>query len=373
MAAKQPISKPDSPPSNYDAGRGIIKGHESGVRVSYCRPCADDKWSAVIQQLDHANLAQLPEWLMAIRKAYGHTPIYLQAEDGNGRFGILPSFLVYRRLFGTVVTSMPFLDAGGPCSSSESLARVLVNSLIKEATRCGARLIELRCTVEMDLPVPPMRNKVSLVLPLTANSGSLWREFDPKVRNQIRKAERSGLSVELNGAEKLDDFYDVFAANMRELGSPVHSRGFFDAIFDAFRKKARVALVRKGPIVVGGLIALAFKDTLAVPWASSLREYFSLCPNMLLYWETIRSACTEGFQRFDFGRSSRNSGTYNFKRQWGALEKPLYWYTIPIHSNHVSRLSPVNGQGALLVRLWQHVPLSVTRWLGPHIRKYLTQ
>jgi len=350
------------------------KGRQnSSIRVTHWQPEGNERWRALIQQMDHANLAQAPEWFAAIRNAYGHTPLYLQAEDTQGQVAILPSFLVRSRLFGTVVTSMPFLDTGGPCSSSPTLARVLVDSLIREATRLGADFIELRCTVEMDLPVQAYKEKVTLVLPLTPDPDSLWNQLNAKVRNQVRKAERSGLSVEFGGAEKLGEFYKVFSVNMRDLGSPVHAQGFFSAMFDAFEGKARIALVRKGGVTIGGLIALSFMDTMVVPWASSLRQYSSLCPNMLLYWEALRTACKEGFQRFDFGRSSRNSSTYRFKRQWGALEEPLFWYTIPISSNHKMRLSKDDEGMAFLVQLWKRLPLGFTRWVGPHIRKYLTQ
>jgi len=332
-----------------------------------------DICSSLINQMDQANLAQAPEWCDVINKAYGHTPLYLKAEDTEGQIGVLPSFLVRNRLFGTVVTSMPFLDAGGPCSPSDSLAHVLVDALIEEAKKRGAGLVELRCTAEMDLPVPAMKEKVNLFLPLPSNPDCLWRKLNAKVRNQIRKAERSGLSVDFGGVEKLNEFYETFAVNMRDLGSPVHSKQFFSAIFDSFGDKARIALVRKGTTAIGGLVALAFKNTITVPWASSLRQYFSLCPNMLLYWETLRVACKEGFRRFDFGRSTRDSSTYHFKRQWGALEEQLFWYTIPMGSGHNVRLSRADSRGAFLVEIWKRLPLAVTRRFGPHIRKYLTQ
>jgi serine/alanine adding enzyme len=152
----------------------------------------------------------------------------------------------------------------------------------------------------------------------------------------------------------------------------VHARKFFSTLFDTFGDKARIALVYKGSVPIGGLIALAFKDTLVVPWASSLREHFSLCPNMILYWETLRAACTEGFRRFDFGRSNRGSSTFRFKRQWGAVEEPLFWYTIPIGAQRRERLVSNGKRRVLLAQTWQRLPLGVTRWLGPHIRKYIT-
>jgi len=354
-------------------GERMVKSRDSRVRVTRWSPDGKDRWSGLVAETEHANLAHAPEWFEVIQNAYGHTPLYLQAEDADGQRAVLPAFLVRSRIFGTVVASMPFLDGGGPCGTAGDLAHTAVHSLIEEAARLGAGSVELRSTVEIDLSVPALKDKVNLVRSLPGDAGELWGQLDARVRNQVRKAERSGLSVEFGHREVLDAFYDVFAVNMRDLGSPVHACAFFDAILEAFGDRARVGLVRKGPTVIGGLIALAFKDTLVVPWASSLHQYLALCPNVLLYWETLAAACREGFARFDFGRSSRDSGTYRFKRQWGAQEVPLYCYEVPIRRGGGRSVSPADSRGARLVALWRRLPLGVTRWVGPRVRKYLTQ
>ncbi len=345
----------------------------STTQVTHWTPADSGQWSTLVGKTDHANLAHAPEWFEAIRNAYGHTPLYLQAESAAGHLAILPAFLLKSRLFGTVVASMPFLDGGGPCSTTAELGQVAVASLIEEATRLGAGAVELRSTVELDLPVPASQSKFNMIRRLPEDGDALWRGLDAKVRNQVRKAERSGLSVEFGHREALNAFYDVFAVNMRDLGSPVHGRAFFASILDAFGDRARIALVRKGPTVIGGLVALAFKDTMVVPWASSLRRYFALCPNVLLYWETLALACREGFQRFDFGRSSRDSGTYRFKGQWGAEEVPLYHYQLTTRPGGDRTLSPTDSRGAMLVAVWSRLPVAVTRKIGPLVRRYLTQ
>ena len=345
----------------------------------------DAVWQETVEALPTSTLAHAPEWLDAIRNGYGHTPLYLRGEDADGRAGVLPAFVVRRPLLGTVVSSMPFLDTGGPCAASPELAHALVAQLVREARQRGARVVELRCTERLALERPPMENKVNLALPLPADPDQLWQRVGGAIRNQIRKAERSGLTVEFGHMEFLAPFYEAFAVRMRDLGSPVHARGFLAAVLESFGPRARIALVRKGPTPVGGLVALAHKDSLVIPWATCLKEYFALCPNMLMYWETLRAACREGFRRFDFGRSSRNSGTYQFKRQWGAHEEPTFWYTLPLAprrpdvtaahvSPHASADAPHNGHGKdLVVKAWQRLPLSLTRWLGPRLRRYLTQ
>jgi len=336
-------------------------------------PDAGCTWRRVVEESAEANLAHAPEWLPIIQRAYGHDPFYLSAEDDQGGSAVLPAFVVRRPFFGSVVTSMPFLDSGGPCGSSPALSRILIEHLIAEARGIGARSIELRCSKRIDIGIRPAEHKVNMTLPVPADVGRLWGQLDKDVRYQIRKAERSGLTIESGGAEKLTAFYDMFAVRMRDLGSPVHAPGFLAAVVDHFGSRARVLLVRKDGMTIGGLIALAFKDRLTVPWASCLKEHFSLCPNMLLYWEALRAACAEGFRRFDFGRSSRDTGPYRFKCQWGAQEEPLFWYTIPIAASAARSTSDHRGGTAFLSRTWQHLPLSVTRQVGPRLRGYLIQ
>ena len=332
----------------------------------------DDRWPCAVNASSHAKLAHAAEWFTVIKRAYGHEPLYLAAESDAG-CAVLPAFVVRRPLVGTVVTSMPFLDSGGPCGASPEVAALLVDRLIAEARRQRARMLELRCADRLPIETQPLDSKVNMTLALAGDPDALWRRFDKGVRNQIRKAERSGLCVESGGAAHLPAFYETFVERMRDLGSPVHALAFLGAVVDGFGSRARVVLVKKGSEAIGGLVALAFKDRLIVPWATCVKEHFALCPNMLLYWETIRSACVDGFARFDFGRSTRQSGTYHFKRQWGAQEEPLFWYRIPIGPHQSSAHSDGCGSRDLLARMWQRLPLAVTRQVGPHIRKYLIQ
>jgi len=340
-------------------------GTMTGIRLLGRRESPDAAWAAAAAG---GHLALAPGWHQAIQAAYGHRPLYLQAGDQ----GILPAFLVRRPLLGTLVTSMPFLDAGGPHAASPELSRLLATRLCEEARSLGAAQVELRACAPVDLPVPPSLAKVTLVLPLPADADVLWRRLDAKIRNEVRKAERAGLAAVEGRQELLDDFYRVFAINMRDLGSPVHGRRFFQAILDAFGPAARLIVVRKGSQPLAGLVALVGGDTFSVPWVSALRAYAALRPNMLLYWTALRAACRDGLARFDFGRSTQGSGTYRFKRQWDAEEVPLYWYTLPL-GGRVTRVGPDETPFALMAKLWRRLPVGLTRILGPRIRGRLTQ
>ena len=347
------------------------------LTVSAERICRIDTpgvdWTAALAGKPGFNLGHAPQWRHAFTAAYRHSPLYISAGDADTPQGVLPAFVVRRPFQGPVVCSMPFLDTGGPCSQSAAISRQLVAELVRRAADIGARLVELRCIEPLDIDIPANLDKVTMMLSLPDDPQVLWQGLNAKVRNLVRKAERAGLTVEFGGMELLNAFYGVFAVNMRDLGSPVHSKTFFAAILNAFGDQVRIAVIRKEKTIIGGLLAIEFDGMLSVPWASSLREYFHLSPNMLLYWQTLRQACLDGVSRFDFGRSSRNQGTYHFKKQWGAEEKQLYWYTIPIKNKGVKTLSGNDSAGKMLTSIWKNLPLSFTIWLGPKIRKYLTQ
>jgi len=337
-------------------------------------------WRGTVGASPRARLAHAAAWHPAIARAYGHAPLYLSADDGDGAaVGVLPAFVVRRPLVGTVVTSMPFLDSGGPCADSPAIETALVADLVSAARRRGARFVELRSSVRLPIDAQPLESKVNMTLALSHPDG-LWRRFDKTVRNQVRKAERSGLTVDCGGAADLASFYEVFVERMRDLGSPVHAFGFLRQVVDAFGEDARVMIVRHGRETVGGLVALAFRDRLVVPWSTCRTTYFASCPNMLLYWRTIEGACADGFARFEFGRSTRGSGTYRFKKQWGAEEEPLFWYRIPLSAQRrplqdagLPDEAPAAKPADVLVRMWRRLPLAVTRQIGPRIRKYLIQ
>jgi hypothetical protein len=104
-----------------------------------------------------------------------------------------------------------------------------------------------------------------------------------------------------------------------------------------------------------------------MPWASSLIEFRDACPNHILYWEAIKKACKDGFKRFDFGRSSRESGPWRFKKQWGVREMPLHWEYVINKDESISGLTTSNPRFSLAIAAWKRLPLPVANFLGPRI------
>ena len=198
--------------------------------------------------------------------------------------------------------------------------------------------------------------------------------FKAKLRSQIRRPQKDGLTTVSGGMELLDDFYRIFAENMRDLGSPVHAKKFIAAVINEFAHKARIFLVHKNDETYAASITLGCGNTLYNPWASSLRRYSASSPNMLLYWAMLEYACENDYTTFDFGRSTPGEGTFKFKQQWGAVEQPLNWIgwknKISYSKENKYKL-PSMDLRSKVAYCWSKIPVPVSKLIGPPLRKYI--
>ena len=342
------------------------------IEVRQLKNGEEKAWDDYVYRCSESSYCHLSGWRQVIARSYGHGFYYLWAQEDGEVKGVLPLIAMRNLFVRRSLVSMPFLDDGGICADNEAIRERLFQEALGLYEEQKTDCLDLRHRYANDLDCPHAGEKVMMILPLCDDPDEMWNHFDAKVRNQVRKASKSGLTAAWSNKQGLADFYKIFAANMRDLGSPVHSRGFFDAILDEFDGSAKIMLVRKNDNVIGGAICLFFKGTMIVPWASSLREYFSLCPNNLLYWEMLRWGCKNGYQHFDFGRSSPDSGTYRFKKQWGAKEEPLHWQCVNRRSRHTARLHASNNKYRWIIKFWSHLPLSLTKFVGPLVRGQLS-
>jgi FemAB-related protein (PEP-CTERM system-associated) len=331
----------------------------------------DKNWDRFVERHPSPTVAHLSAWGRVYARAYHHEPIYLTAEDGGDIVGVLPLVLIKSPLFGRRLVSMPFLDYGGllVVPGHDDVERQLVDTALMIARERGAAGVSLRQFERTALTYPTADDRVTMLLPLTTEE-AVWKALPSERRNRVRKGEKNGLAAEWCGAEAFDEFYRVFAVNMRDLGSPVHSRGFFHAMLDELPGTARVLIVRdRDRRAVGAAVCLFFRDSIMVPWVSSLREAFNLCPNFVLYWEVIRFGCRSGYRLLDLGRSFRNAGTFEFKRQWGAAPYVLPWMFVDLKPGAAPSVEQDRSRFERLIELWKKVPMPIANVLGPVIRR----
>jgi FemAB-related protein (PEP-CTERM system-associated) len=327
------------------------------------------RWEAYLTRATPVPLSHHPAWLLVLAKGLQHEPYCLEARDGEQGRGLLPLAFVHSLLFGRFLVSLPYVNYGGVLADSSDVARALTDRAIELADRLCVRYLELRhacATVEHPALVLREHGKVHMRLALPANTEELWARLSAKVRNQIRKGQKSELSVAWGTHELLPEFYAVFSENMRDLGTPVFGRALFQSILDYFPERAELVVVRTGLRAVAGALLLHGCGVSEVPSASSLRSFRHTNANMLMYWHLLERAVGRGQQLFDFGRSSPESNTFHFKKQWGAKAEPANWQYY-LRQGGMDEMRPENPRYRRFIRVWQRLPVRLTRWLGPKI------
>lgn len=307
-------------------------------------------------------------WLKVLRSGLGHTPYCLEARSEGQTTGVLPLALVKSWLFGKHIVSLPYLNAGGVIADDAESGRCLVDAAVVLADEFDVRHLELRHEEPIEHPAltHQLTSKVHMRLALPATADELFQRLNGKVRNQVRKGQKSELTVSWGGEEMLADFYDVFARNMRDLGTPVYGQELFRSVLREFGTGAELCVVRAGDKAIAAGLLLHGAGITEVPSASSLREFNSTCANMLLYWHLLTRAIERGQSVFDFGRCSIDGNTYRFKKQWGAEPAPATWQYY-VRKGDPTAMRPDNPKYQRFIRCWQRLPVWLSRWLGPRI------
>ena len=340
--------------------------------VEELTPSAHGEWDAFVDGRRDATCYHLRLWKEVAERALRLRAPHLIARDApSGAIrGVLPLFFVDNPAGGYVTSGL--FGAYGPLLADDLAARALLDEAFRFTRSSGAAFLSVKAS-----GIPPSAPKlerrddsVFATLPLLADPEAQWRGFRDKIRNAIRKAQRSELEPRF-GRAGFDGFYDVLAENMHIKGTPIYGTPFLRTLLDQLRERGEVlTLWRDGRCVSGALIA-EHAGVAYVPFASSRPSSLRWNPNNLLYWEIIQRACLRGMRVLDCGRSAKDSSTLAFKSGWGAVTQaqPTCIYTargkppsLDAHSPSVERLAG----------LWRRLPRPLADALGPSIcRRFL--
>lgn len=329
-------------------------------------PAAAATWNEFVVAAEDATFCHLAGWREVMADSLGAECLFRAAVDREGRYaGVLPLVRVRSRIFGHYLVSMPFLNYGGPIGSPAA-QRLLADWAVAEARHSGADLLELRTRHGLPLgeELRTVHRKITVVLDLPESADSLWSKgFSSKLRSQIRRPQKEGMTTRF-GEDQVPAFYEVFSRNMRDLGTPVLPRRFFEYLPRAFPEQVRFGVVYQGDVPVAAGCGFRWGNEYEMTWASSLREYNRQAPNMLLYWSFMEEMIGAGVTIFNFGRCTPGAGTHRFKLQWGSRDLPLPWAQWSPRGVAATP-SPESPGFQLATAAWRRLPVAVANRMGP--------
>jgi FemAB-related protein (PEP-CTERM system-associated) len=328
-----------------------------------------ESWNEVVRNHPEGTFFHLAEWQDVLRDAFGHTPHYLLAERDGKIQGVLPLALVSSLLFGRALISTPFCVYGGIVCSDMEVHRELTEHACALARRLNVDYLELRNRRRQHADWQVKELYVTFRKEIAADAEANMLAIPRKQRAMVRKGIQKGLRSRTDA--HTEDHYALYSESLRNLGTPVFSRKYLDTLKRVFGDACEILTVVHENTPVASVLSFYFRDEVLPYYGGGGVATRSLAANDFMYWEVMERARQRGMRIFDYGRSKRDTGSFDFKVHWGFEPEPLYYEYFLVRSQAMPNLSPTNPKYSRAIRAWQRMPLWLTQWLGPRIAGYL--
>lgn len=339
------------------------------IRVDHLPVGDQARWDAYVRKTESATFFHLSGWRQVIEQAFGHRSHYLYAERDGQVVGILPLMHIDSRLFGNALISNAFCVYGGIVADDELAFAALCQQARQLAGELGVDYLEMRNRQRNHPDWPSKPLYATFIKTLEATPEAAFAAIPGKRRNHIRHAIKAGLSCEVS--DDVEAFYRCYAESVRNLGTPVFGKRYFQLLKQVFGDDCEIILVKQGQLSVAGVMSFYFRDQVLPYYAGGGKLARQLSAHDLMYWRVMCRGLERGCRVFDFGRSKQGTGAFRYKQFWGFQPQALYYEVDLIHAEHLPEVNPLNPKYRYFIAAWKRLPLAVSQWLGPWLAKDL--
>lgn len=325
------------------------------------------RWDDFVSNCPQATFFHRAGWKTVIERAFGHRTYFLYAELGGTIAGVLPLAEMKSLAFGHTLTSLPFCVYGGIAAANEQAREALDKSARALADLLCVDYLEYRGLaaqhpewVQKDLYVT-FRKEVH------ADPERNLLEIPRKQRAMVRKAIKAGLKSDIDS--DVGRFFRAYSASVHRLGTPVFSKRYFEILKEVFGDDCDVLTVTHQGRLLASVLSFYFRDQVLPYYGGGVAAARDVAGNDFMYWDLMRRASERGIRMFDYGRSKKGTGSFDFKKNWGFEPQQLYYEFLLVKGKRVPDHNPLNPKYRRFIALWQRLPLPVANLIGPHIVK----
>jgi FemAB-related protein (PEP-CTERM system-associated) len=328
------------------------------------------RWDAFVNRCPEATFFHRTQWREIIESVFRHRTYYLYAENAGEIVGVLPLAHVASRLFGSSLVSLPFCVYGGAAVTNPAARVALHRHAFELASSLEVGHLEMR---NREVTEPGWLSRdlyATFRKALLPDPEANFEEIPSKRRNMVRRAAKAGLRAVVN--DSMDQFFPLYADNVHRHGTPPFPKRYFLALANAFGRDQEILTVLDATgRAVASAFLFYFRDEIIPYYVGDCVEARNLAANDFMYWEIIRHAAARGCRTFDWSRSKKGTGSFEFKKNWGFAPQPLHYEYLLVRGKRVPEHNPLNPKYRLLIKLWQRLPLPLANLIGPHIVKSL--
>jgi FemAB-related protein (PEP-CTERM system-associated) len=267
------------------------------------------------------------------------------------------------------LVSTPFCVYGGIVAADESSRAALERAACERAVSLGVDHLEMRNRRRRHPDWPCKDLYVTFRKEISGDAEQNMLAIPRKQRAMVRK----GIKEELRAVVDADvqRHYDMYSESLRNLGTPVFSRRYLEVLRDTFGDACDIVTILKGDRPVASVLNFYFREEVLPYYGGGTSEARAVAGNDYMYWAVMERAREKGCRIFDYGRSKRGTGAFDFKTHWGFEPEPLYYEYFLVRRREVPNLSPTNPRYGKAIDLWRRLPLKLTQLIGPPVARYL--
>jgi FemAB-related protein (PEP-CTERM system-associated) len=346
------------------AREALLEGSQTEFSLEIRQPLdsESDAWDTFVLKHRHGSPFHLMAWKKTIEESFHYRPFYLLARDGAGIRAVLPMFLVKNPLVGRALISSPFAVYGGILAETDEARRALHAEAQRSASCLHADYVELRNAYsEQCVAASNVSRYVTFTRLVGPDRQAMLASLPQKTRNTVRKSLNQQLAMRY-AVKDLAAFDAVHSRNMHRIGTltlPIHYLRNLMRYFGPMVDIREVVFENK--IVIGVSLSFLYRDQMHTYYASTDAQYNHLAPNSFMYFDHLCWAGANGYEVFDFGRSKREGGVYEFKKRWGTSVRELPYEILLTGRRHLPKTASEGAFIPLFTALWQKLPLPLAR------------
>lgn len=323
-------------------------------------------WDSFIDSCPEATFFHRAGWKRIIEESFQQKAHYLYVENDRAIRGVLPLIHMKSPLFGNRLVANAYCVAGAPAVTDTQALTHLDRRAEALMNELGADYLEYRNPAR---PHQDWEWKEGLYAtferPIDSGEDADLKQIPRKQRAVVRKALKSELSFGID--TDVTDFFNLFALSVRNLGTPVFSRRYFENLVRVFGDDCNILTVRLNGRPISSVLNFYFRDRVMPYYTGSIAEARKLGANDFMYWKLMRHAAERGYKIFDFGRSKVRTGPYAFKKNWGFEPRPIIHEFKMRAGVPMPDVNPNNPKYRLMIAAWKRLPLPVANIIGPFI------
>jgi FemAB-related protein (PEP-CTERM system-associated) len=329
-----------------------------------------ERWDEYVLRNPAATFFHRFGWRNVLSQAFGHRAHYLIAEREGRVVGVLPLGEIKSLLFGHSLISTPFCVVGGAVADDDAARDALVEAACKRARELDVSYLELRHG-SRQRPDWPCKDSqyVTFRKAISASDDENLKAIPRKQRAVVRQGIDAGLVGRID--ETLDSLWSMYSESVRNLGTPVFSRRYFELLQKEFGADCEIMAVDSQGKTVSAVMSFYFRDEVLPYYGGGSVAARGAKANDFMYWSVMKRAAARGIRLFDYGRSKVGTGPYSFKKNWGFEPQPLHYEYYLVKAKEMPNVSPTNPKYSLMINVWRRMPLGLSRLLGPLIARNL--